>query len=284
MPIRFVGANSRAGRAIARAGRRLARRGVQAMRRRAPRKMSTFAKRVMAVVNRTEETKYVANAHDANGNPLTPLFNPTPNIDVVGKFYPALPRLGQGTDDYQRIGNKIAPKSLAVSLKVSMNAVDLSANAIMVAIYYGTSRTEKTWQAANPLPTAAILDDGDGTNSVFAGDRFDLTKPLDRKLVNARRIVFRLSKTAGLQNWDAVPGQPQGNNSTSNGISEKNVLLKFRVPKSLVYQQATASYPSNYAPWYAIGFCHTDGSPIDLAADAELVSVTPQVHMYFKDA
>lgn len=243
-----------------------------------------FAKKVMAVVGRREETKYVANAVDSNRAALPNLWYTSPNIVAVGNFNPALPTLTQGTDDYQRVGNKIAPKSLAVSLKIGLRAEDLSANSLIGVIYYGTSRTEKTWQNNNPLQTAAILDNGDGTNTIFGGTRFDLTKPLDKKLVNARRITFRLSKTAGIQNSDnggatTVPG----NFSTSNGLSEKSFILRFRPPKSLSYQLATSTMPTNYAPWYVIGFCHADGSA-PTAADAELVNVNAKCHMYFKDA
>lgn len=283
MPIRFVGKNTRAGRRVSAAIRRLQVRQTQAMRRRG-RKTGSFAKRVMRVINKTEETKYVANAYDAAGNQLPTLWYSQGNLGAVGDFYPALPRLGQGTDDYQRVGNKITPVSMAVSLKIGLNAQDLSANSLIGVIYYGTSRTEKTWQNNNPLQTAGILDNGDGANTSWGGVRYDLTKPLDKKIVNARRIVFRLSKTGGIQNSDVGGATTQpGNFATSNGLSEKSFMLRFRGPKSLMYQQATSQYPSNYAPWYAVGFCHADGSALT-AADANLVNVNSKCHMYFKDA
>lgn len=281
MPIRLV----RGGQVVAvKSGRR----AVQAMRRRYNKRMnrkSAFAKKVLRIVRGTEETKYVANAVDANRAPLPALWYTQGTIPAVGNFYPALPALTQGTDDYQRVGNKISPKSLAVSLRIGMNATDLSANSLLVVVYYGTSRTEKTWQGQNPLPTPAILDNGDGTNSSFTATRSDLQKPMDKKLVNAKRIVFRLSKTEGIQNGDqGGAATRQGNYSTSNGMSEKNLLLKFKPPKSMVFGQATHTFPSNYAPWYAIGFCHADGTPATNAIDAELVNVNARCHLYFKDA
>jgi len=285
MPIRFVGRNTPAGRRVAAAQRRLARRGFQAMRRRAPRKLSSFARKVMNVVNRREETKYVANAFDAAGNALPTLWYPTGQLAAVGDFNPALPKLTQGTDDYQRVGNKIQLQNLAVSLKIGLNALDLSANSLIGVIYYGTSKTEKTWQGNNPLQTPAILDNGDGTNQIWGATRYDLTKPLDKKIVSAKRITFRLSKSGGIQNSDKGGATTQpGNFATSNGLSEKSFMLKFKAPKNLMYQTAGSVYPSNYAPWYAIGFCHADGSALVVPADNELVNVNAKCHMYFKDA
>lgn len=266
---------------------RMGRQAMRSMRvRRGPvRPKGQFAKKVLAVVSRQEETKYVANAYDATGAVLPNLWYSQGNITAVGDYNPALPKLTQGEDDFQRIGNKIRPTSVAVSLKIGINALDLSANSLIGVIYYGTSRTEKTWQNNNPIQTVAILDNGDGTNSSFNGVRYDLTKPLDKKLVTARRITFRLSKTGGIQNSDnGVATTQPGNFSTSNGLSEKSFMLRFRAPKSLSYQQAASTYPTNYAPWYAIGFCHADGSPLTAHDQQNLVNINSKCHMYFKDA
>lgn len=248
------------------------------------RSMPAVKAMVSRMISRNEETKYVANAHDATGAPLAQPWYSNGSLPAVGNFYPAIPELAQGAGDHQRIGGKVQPVSLAVSVRVGFNPLDISANSLLGVIYYGTDKSGKTWNGGNPLSTAAILDDGDGTQSSFQGNRFDLTKPMDKKLVTARRIVFRLSKTQGLQNADANPGIPvQGNDSTSNGASVKSFLLKFKTPKTLGYLVNTSSYPQNYAPWYAIGFCHADGSPLQVT-DRTLVNVTSQCHMYFKDA
>lgn len=247
-------------------------------------RVSAVKTMVKRMINRNEETKYCANAHDATGVPLAQPWYSNASLPAVGQFYPAIPQIAQGAGDHQRIGGKIQPVSLAVSLRIGFNPQDVSANSLLGVIYYGTDKSGKTWNGANPLSTAAILDDGDGTQSAFLGNRFDLTKPMDKKLVNARRIVFRLSKTEGIQNSDTNPGiANQGSYSTSNGPSVKSFLLKFRCPKTLGYLVNTSSYPQNFAPWYAVGFCHADGAPLQVT-DRNLVNVTSQCHMYFKDA
>lgn len=86
-----------------------------------------------------------------------------------------------------------------------------------------------------------------------------------------------------MQNADlGLPG-PDGNLSTSNGSSVKNFTLRFTPPKTLVYGTNADVYPQNFAPFYYIGFCHSDGSQYT-PADAEIVNVNSRVHMKFKDA
>jgi len=240
---------------------------------------------IQKVVGRNEETKYVANApSDGAGGVLGTMWYSPGGLAGINEFYPALPALTQGTDDYQRVGNKINPTSIKVSLKIGLNPQNIEACSLLGVIYYGTDRAGRTWNNVHPLQTAGILDNGNGTNSTWTGNRADLAKPTDKKLVTLKRIVFRLSKTEGIQNAD-VSGATvtQGNYSTANGLSEKNFLLTFRPPKSLTYLTAADTFPQNYAPFFAVGFCHADGSALT-GADEELVNVNSRVHMYFKDA
>jgi hypothetical protein len=246
---------------------------------------SSFAKRVMAVVRRQEETKYVATDNDATGAPHGPVWYASPNIVNINSVSPAIPALVNGTGDFQRIGQKINPSSLYVNLRIGFNPTDLSANSLIGVIYYGTTTQSGSWANANPLPTSAFLDNGDGTNSVWTGLRNQLNLPTDRTLVKVKRITFRLSKSEGWQNGDNAPGPGglNGNYSTSNGLSEKNFVLKFKPPKTLVYNMIADSLPQNYAPFYYVGFCHADGSPVGVA-DRTLVNISSRVHMRFKDA
>lgn len=245
---------------------------------------SKFAKRVMAIVRRSEETKYVATDVNSAGAPNGPNWNPTPNMVNINSIKPAVPILLQGVGDYQRIGQRIAPVSLKVTLNIGLNPQDLSANSLIGCIWYGTAKNGGSWANANPLPTTAVLDNGDGTDVAWAGLRNQLNLPFDRTLVSLKRIVFRLSKTSGIQNSDnGGPATPAGNYSTANGLSEKSFVLRFKPPKQLVYNLIADTYPQNYAPFYYIGFCHADGSNYT-AQDNELVNVSSRVHMRFKDA
>lgn len=281
MPLRF---RSRTGVVTVRATPGEMRRARAA--RRAPKKKTgrSFAKKVMAVVKRQEETKYVATDNDAAGAPHGPVWYASPNMVNINSISPAIPALVNGVGDYQRVGQKIQPTSLYTNLRIGFNATDLSANSLIGVIYYGTTTQAGSWANANPLPTTSFLDNGDGTNTTWAGLRNQLNLPTDRTLVKVKRITFRLSKSEGLQNGDlGGAGAQNGNYSTSNGISEKNFVLRFKPPKTLVYNMIADSLPQNYAPFYYVGFCHADGSGIT-ETDKQLVNISSRVHMRFKDA
>lgn len=283
MPIRFV---RRQGGRLVDVTRSVRRKATQARRRaRVGRKMmrDSFAQRVMRVINRTEETKYVANAKDGGLVDLPNYWYPPGDLPAA-EFIPGMPALTQGTDDYQRVGNVVKPKSIAVSVKVGLNPQNTQACSLLGVIYYGTSKDEKNWGANSPAGNGQILDEGDGTTTAWSGVKFQLNMPIERHQYNLKRIVFRLSKTEGIQNADISGNEVvQGNYSTSNGLSVKNFMLRFKAPASLQYKSGTAVFPSNFAPFWGIGFCHADGSPL-VAADRELVQVTSRCHMYYKDA
>lgn len=244
----------------------------------------SFAKKVMAVIKRSEETKYVATDNDATGAAHGPVWYPTPNMVNINSISPAVPTLTSGVGDFQRVGQKVNPTSLYVNLRVGLNPTDLSACSLIGVIYYGTATQKGSWANGNPLPTVNFLDNGDGTNAGWAGLRNQLNLPIDRTLVKVKRITFRLSKSAGLQNGDlGAAGALNGNLSTSNGMSEKNFVLRFKAPKALVYNMVGDTLPQNYAPFYYVGFCHADGS-LYTHDDATLVNVSSRVHMRYKDA
>lgn len=244
----------------------------------------SFAQRVMRVINRQEETKYVANSPAADLTALPNYWFSTGSL-AAADYKPALPTLTQGTDDYQRVGNVVKPKSVAVSVKVGLNPENVQACSLLGVIYYGTSKDKKTWQGELPVDDGQILDDGDGTTSAWGGVKYLLNSPIDRHGYNLKRIVFRLSKTVGIQNGD-ISGAlvEQGNFSTSNGMSVKNFMLRFKTPVNLQYKGQANTVPSNFAPFWGIGFCHADGSALTEGDRTSLVQVTSKCHMYFKDA
>ncbi|AUM61779.1 putative Rep [uncultured virus] len=276
MPIRVSGMSRQAYL------RKLRRRRIGRVKRLGGRK-GALKRMVQKMISRNQETKYVATNLDASGNDMGPLWYVKPIFTALGDVKPAVPVLTEGTGDYQRVGSKVRPVKCSVSIKASFQGYDLSANELMCVIYYGTDKANKTWQGGNiPLQTSSILNKGDGTNKQWTGLLSDLNYPVDKNLFNLKRKVFRLSKTGGNLNSD-IGGSNNGAFSTSNGRSEFSTLLRFKAPKTLIYNNDVDTYPSNWGPFYYIGFCHADGSGLTMY-DSKLVNVASRCHMWYKDA
>lgn len=241
----------------------------------------TLASLVAKVMKGQSETKYVSNAYEDSTTPFAINWSAPINLSTVNTYHPALPALGQGVGDYQRVGNKVMPTKLYTDLTVGYQATDISCNEVIVTIYYGTTKAGKTWQASTPIQSAGdLLDNGDGTTSSFSGIKSDLLYPINKAMNNARQITFRLGKSEGLLNPSGA--LLQGGYATSNGGSFKKLRLNFKPPKSLVYDQTAYVWPSNYAPWYAISFTRVDDIQTS-SIDEGRINVSSLNHMYFKD-
>lgn len=233
---------------------------------------------------RQGETKYSANNFNAAGGPLGATWFSPGTLGLVADFVPAISQVTQGNGDFQRVGNIIEPKSCTVSLRIGYNATNVDANNTYVVVYYGVSKAFKTWQNNNPVSTVAILDNGDGTSVQWAGLRNQLALPTDKKMFTLKRKVFRLSKTPGVLNNDVnPPGTQGGSYATSNGYNVRSLLLRFKPPTHLKYNLAGDVYPQNFAPFYAVGFCHADGTALVFPGDDALINVSSRTHLYFKD-
>jgi len=267
-------------------------------------KRKTFASRVKRIVKRIGETKYVANAPKNNTDFLDIPWLTNANLNAVGDFYPAIPSLDQGDDDHQRDGSVIQPTNLRVKLNFHFNQ-DLSGNAIvptnpgqfLVIIYYGTSKKRKSWDDQNPVQSVGeLLDRGDGDTDSFSGNLGQLLMPINKKAYTAKRILFKLGKTEGvLSSYDPVvsPGGPvavaapqTGGYSTSGGQSFKSITLNFRVPKKLHYENDDSTFPTNYAPWYAVAAMPVNRQTtpyVNAEGRYPPISVTSECQMWYKD-
>lgn len=252
---------------------------------RVPQKAVTVAKYINKLINKKFETKYVANSYSDDTHPFAANWFAPVNLTAIGNYHPALPAMAQGVGDYQRIGARVSPVKCFTDLTVGFSNTDISCNEIMCCIYYGTSKAGKTWQSTTPIQSAGdLLDDGDGTTSAFSGTKADLLQPINKHMYNAKRIMFKLSKVAGVLNQYAPTpaGLNPGALATSNGPSFKTVRLNFKTPKTLQYDQTAHSWPSNFAPWFAISFTRVDDV---LNTDmSNIVNVSSLSHLYFKDA
>lgn len=257
----------------------------KAMRRYKKRKQPAV-KRIEAIarraVSKMAETKYVSDNYDKNQvRDLASVW--TLNDLGAGplRFLPLIPRVTQGADEYQRVGDTILPmKSLCTTLEFSYNDFDLSGHQIKVEVWHGTTKGRKSWADQNPLNSAAFLDNGQGGNVAPTFGRERTMLPTDKRLVSFKKITFILSKSTG-----TIGGLNGTSNYSANGGKSYHKLnIYTKAPKKLKYLDGDAVYPTNFAPGFYINLSYVDGTnPANQAEIDSLVNITSRSHMHYQD-
>lgn len=236
---------------------------------------------IKRIINGQAETKYVADNHDRNSN--RDLANVWTLNDLGAgalRFLPMVPRVTQGTDENERVGDSISPVGkVMTNLMFSYTGDDVSGSAIKVEIWYGTTKSRKSWDQ-NPLGTTAFLDNGDGTNSPPGQSREQTLLPTDKRLVSFRKKTFILSKANGITGGD----NGDGNFSANGGKFYRSVRLYHSPPKKLKYGDGGDEYPTNYAPGYFINYSYVNGEiPANSVLLDSRINISSRTHMHFKD-
>lgn len=222
---------------------------------------TAFSKKVMKVVNRKQETKYVAeNITIVPGGPASfqvPSFQTTPaNLSRM------IPNLTQGVGEHQRIGDVVQPTRCTGiwTLYLGLTDVfDVTLNILIVTVK-GASQ-----QAALPnLPVGQLLKVGDGTNTDPVGfTPIEFLTLVNNYKVNSDQytqlkwIKRRFAKGPGAINL-AAPGT-LGPPVAGQGPAVIKYTWK---PPKLKYGDAADVLPSNHYPCYLIWATANDGSAL----------------------
>jgi len=246
---------------------------------------SLFTQAVKRVINGTTETKYVSEPVRA----LTGLSSLgtwggfSSAITGTGEIYAALPRVGQGIDDHQRIGNTIKPKSVHVKLDVCTKVWnDNSSQDRTVHIFFLTATSVKSLDNYSAIPITQLLNKGDGTNVSFDGTPFTAQYPVN----TSEFRVLHHTATRMVSGFGQSKGTTAATAGTTDGVispahSYAHLDYRIKVPKTFKFDRASQVYPTNSAPFMVIGF--TDNNTVP-SAPMDYVQVLGQVSMSYKDA
>jgi len=237
-----------------------------------PKARSTFAKRVLAVVNKKEETKYVSEQYDLRDVSNTLL--------VPSGLNSILPPLSQGTQSNERIGQKIGSASGKIDFTFILNPGKGSDNTtshdVKVRVFMLKSKQAKSMTTVPGIAGGTLLDQGDQTTTDWLSALNPLQyeqMPLSKEDFTGSSKVIRLRKNFGLAN-----GGTESSVLTYGQISGR-CSLSWKHPSGIMYNDANTSYPSNYAPLWAYVAYNADGSTFN-----GQVQVYARSHMWFKDS
>ena len=132
---------------------------------------ATQAKSLRRFVAGKEETKYYATQLAIN-QLIDPAIH-TPGTDIM----PLVPKITQGTDEFQRVGRKVVPSKCRVDVQLSIGDVELgtatvpglaNATSLYVVIYILRSKLFKSWEDyAASDDWNYLLDNGSGGSTPF---------------------------------------------------------------------------------------------------------------------
>lgn len=243
-------------------------------------KNDAFSKKVLKVVNRNEETKYVAETiTQVPGGPptfLCPSFQVAPlNLSRM------IPNLTQGVAEHQRVGDQIQPSRINCMWNFFLSgndAFDATLNIVVVSVKGANS------QLALPgIPVGQFLKVGDGTNTDPNGfTPVQFLTEVNHYKVNSDQYTLhkwirrRVTKGYGAQNSAAAIAAGASAPVSSGSTFSINYTWK---PPKLKYNSAADTTPTNHYPCYLIWATNNDGTA--LLGD---LNFNCRSEMYFKDA
>ena len=226
------------------------------------------------------ETKYCSETLLANGasSNLGTWTSFSTAITSVGELYYCLPRVLQGVDECNRVGNTISPTSCKVKLDICVSDIlDNNSADYTIHVFFLTCPQVKSLNNYTAIPITTLLAKGDGTNVGFDGTQIAAQYPINTaefKVIKHRK--FRLMKGFGqaisAAALDAV------NSQTSQYV---HIVQKIPLPKKLKYEVNSSVYPTNSAPFMCIGWTRNNADPG--AVSNSFIKVLGQVQMSYKD-
>lgn len=194
----------------------------------------------------------------------------------AGDLLPILPRIPQGTDDWQRVGDTIRPTKLTIRGTVGLDRNYLLDNKIiLVRIVVLSSKATK-----NRVSTTSLfgtysgellhpnLDSGTQVKA-FNGDLNDIHYP-----VNSDLFIVHYDKVHRIS-------------LIKDGSVEENPTGMFRwkksikLPAKLTYDVSQLD-PNNFCPFYGIGYAYTDGTNPDTVATRIIANT--DCTLFYKDS
>lgn len=189
-----------------------------------------------------------------------------------------IPQISQGTESYERIGDRIRPKSLVVKGTITISPEQPADNRVLyVRLLLLAQKNIKVAGQVNAggVATGQLLrpNVGPGTTEIqYTGSTHNIHDPINRELFR----VY-MDKTVKLCPVDqATSVETRAPTAYSFSYSFKDL------PASLTFTEDNPTFPNNFAPFFALGYAYADNGAPDVVA----LRVTSTVASYltFEDA
>lgn len=189
------------------------------------------------------------------------------------------PEIIQGTQEFQRVGDRVQPKWLGVKGTIAVkydqnNLTDtIHARVMIVRMREVDKNTESLTQFAAKSNTLLKTNLGVGNSEAgYTGGAVSNLYPVN---TDSFRVLYDKTFVLGPATYVAGQSQP------SNFGSVASFSAKLALPSSLIFTD-NSNQPQNYAPIILIGYCYPDGRP--LAGDEAVLTADAYARLIYEDA
>lgn len=228
---------------------------------------------------RQMETKFVTERNDQSFNSA---------IDTgFSEMYSLIPKVSEGLENWQRENDDLTPVNIRTNWHIALSTANRSMN-IRVVLYCLQHKSIKHFPDLSPIVSLKHLKTGNGSGTPpgiqeYNGRIGDEDLPINKEEYTLLKCFkFNLMANVGTPNGDTTDG-----NSPNTIPSYKNLSFTYPCKRQLRYSPdgpgaGSAVYPNGHAPFWVLGYSHTDGTPADtLFQDVRVAWVT---QMTYKDA
>jgi len=198
-----------------------------------------------------------------------------------------LPPITQGSNTNQRVGDKLKVKKMRVDviLTTSPNFGEAFLSTVRFMILEDKSNKDNVQipTVTAPIVANSLLENGSGQQG-FTGRNMDLMYR-----INTRRFKVHCDKklTLGKASEHRLApgvGTPWQISQISPGTYKFSV--KIRTPKTLIYQSATSTSPTNFAPFMVVGYAFNESNHASDPAELtnQRIVYNTLTHLDYEDA
>lgn len=200
--------------------------------------------------------------------------------------YRLMPEILNGSNTWQRIGDKIRVKSMRVDVMISASAklTDAFLATIRFLVLTDKSNKDSNLMATITAPyvEAELLETGTAQQG-FTGRHMDLLERINKRrftVIADKRLT--LAKGFGRR---VAPTVVAGDQASTFGPVTYKFSVKIPTPKTLIYQAPAASWPTNFAPFAVLGYAFNESNAAsDPAEQVNLrVVYNTLVHLDYED-
>lgn len=215
-------------------------------------------------------------------------------IEINSRFRGLLPRISDGTDAFQRMGNSITPKVLKIKgllyfIRTNPFAQDLTVRVMVVTHRSIKNQDELTSGVSATNYATTLLWNGQTAQPVayLGNEPYYNQLPINRRAWNVladKQIHLRKGYS-----WPGatVTNESQGETfmSPTRSVPFEIVLTQKQLPAKLLYQAPGSDVPTNFAPVLAMGWAdNTHTYQVPDSVDANIVGIQWTSSLIYEDA